>query len=144
MSFDLRLINGDLVIKDGDLDIVKDQEKLVQDILKICLTPVGSNVMNPGYGSYLSRTAIGSALDLDIFEGMAKSQLQNSLETLKQLQQIQQNDLLQKVTPQELLASIVDLQVVRNSVDFRLIDVVIKVLNRAFTRVSTSFEVSTI
>src|ERR1039458_5609818 len=38
MSFDLKLINGDLVIQNGELQTVTNSEKLIQDILKICLT----------------------------------------------------------------------------------------------------------
>ena len=35
MSFDLKLFGGDLVIKDGDFDVVEDSDKLVQDVLKL-------------------------------------------------------------------------------------------------------------
>ena len=54
MSFDLKIINGDLVIKNGQLTTVVDSEKLIQDILKICLTEAGSNPMQPWYGSSIS------------------------------------------------------------------------------------------
>ena len=41
MSFDLKITNGDLVINNGLLTIVVDSEKLIQDILKICLILIG-------------------------------------------------------------------------------------------------------
>ena len=34
MSFDLKIINGDFVLKNGDLDIITVQQKLIQDIIK--------------------------------------------------------------------------------------------------------------
>ena len=41
MSFDFRIINGDLEIgTDGDLGKVEDTEKLIQEILKMAHTPL--------------------------------------------------------------------------------------------------------
>ena len=39
MSFDLKLLNKNLVLDNGKLSIVTSTNKLIQDILKIILTP---------------------------------------------------------------------------------------------------------
>ena len=75
MSYDIKIKNGDFSIENGDLKKVTDSEKLIQDILKICLTAVGSNPLNPWYGSFLSKSIIGSAVDTSMVADIAKIQL---------------------------------------------------------------------
>src|ERR1035437_4382520 len=89
MSFDLKIINKDLVLKNGQLRTVIDSEKLIQDILKICLTNVGSNQLQPGYGSFISRTLVGSPMHTSVLVQVAKSQLNSCLDNLKSLQERQ-------------------------------------------------------
>lgn len=141
MSYDIKIINGDFSLKNGDLDIVEGQDKLIQDILKICLTEVGANIYNPWYGSYIHRSLIGSNLDTNITADVAKSQLQNSLETLQKLQQLQTSDTMQKVSPSEHIAAISNISVDRSASDPRFIEVIINVLSRAFSRTTVKFDV---
>src|SRR5271170_4302310 len=104
MSFDLQIINGDLVLQNGALGTVINSQKLIQDILKIALTPAGSNPLQPWYGSFISRSLIGSPLASSIILQVAQSQLQNALENLMTLQQKQVKS-FQMVTPDEQLNS---------------------------------------
>ena len=143
MSFDLKIVNGDLSIKNGDLDTINGKDKLIQDVLKIVLTEVGSNPFNPWYGSYVSRTLIGSYLDSDIVLSAAKNQLQIAIENLKALQQ-KQLESGQKMSPEEQISVILNVIVDRNAFDPRLFEVVIKILNKSFGKVDTSFRVSNI
>lgn len=143
MSFDLKIINGDLVIQNGDLRTVVDSEKLIQDILKICLTNVGSNPFNPGYGSFLSRTVIGNAMYTTSVVTIAKSQLTTCLTNLQTLQQ-KQIQSRQRVSADEQLAAVSDISVVRNTIDPRLFNVTIKVLSKGYKPITTAFTVSTI
>ena len=89
MSFDLKIINRDLVINQGDLQTVQDSEKLIQDILKMLLTEAGSNPIHPGYGSYLSRSVVGNAAGTSVIVQIAQAQINNCLSGLQQLQQMQ-------------------------------------------------------
>ena len=73
MSFDLKLINGDLSIKNGDMELVTGGDKLIQDILKISVTPAGANPFSLWYGSLIAKTLIGSHLDQDIIVESAKN-----------------------------------------------------------------------
>jgi phage baseplate assembly protein W len=143
MSFDLKIINGDLVIQNGDLRTVVDSEKLIQDILKICLTNVGANPLQPGYGSFLSRTIIGNAMYTTAIVTIAKSQLNTCLTNLQTLQKKQVQS-RQRMSADEQLAAITDISVVRNQLDPRLFDVRIKGLTKGFKPITTAFKVSTI
>ncbi len=143
MSFDLRLVNGDLSIKSGDLDTVSASDKLIQDILKIAITQAGANPFATWYGSLVSRTLIGSNLDDRIIVSAAESQLRLALTTLQNLQ-IKQVEMRQPMVAAEQIASILDISVERYKLDPRLFNVSIKCLTKAFKPVETSFLVSPI
>lgn len=141
MSWDLKILNGDLSLQNGDLQQVTDTDKLVQDILKICLTTAGADPMNTWYGSYISRSLVGSTLDTSITVQLAQSQLQNAIENLKNLQAAQIKS-FQKVSPAEQIAAITNISIQRSTIDPRVFIVTVKVLSKALTNVSTSFNVT--
>jgi phage baseplate assembly protein W len=143
MSFDLKISNGDLVIDSGDVKIVQDSEKLIQDILKMCLTSAGSNPMFPWYGSFLSRTIIGSPQNTDVLIQVSKSQLNTALETLKSLQELQVKS-YQRVSADEQISAILDISILRSQIDLRFIEVKIKALTKGLKPITTAFRVSTI
>lgn len=142
MSYDLRINEGDLVIaSDADLDRVEDNEKLVQDILKMLMTPVGSNVFFPWYGSLLPGTMIGQVIDETFRRTAIEQQINNSLEMIQKLQRQQAAD-GQRVTPGELLAAIQSVEVNRNVVDPTYFTIHVKVLTKAFTTAVASLDVT--
>lgn len=143
MSFDLKIVNGDLVVNQGSLQTVTDSEKLIQDILKICLTDVGSNPLHPSYGSFLSRSVIGNALQTSVVIQIAKSQINSCLINLQTLQQLQVKS-LQRVTADEQLAAVTGISVTRSTFDPRLFNVKISCMTKGFQPVTTAFTVSTI
>lgn len=141
MSFDLKVKAGDLSISNGDLEIISDRDKLEQDLLKICLTPIGGNPIATWYGSPVSRNLIGSFLSEDILLNTGKNQLINSLETLKKLQQ-EQFRTGQSMTPGEQIFAVQSVSINRNRVDPTLIDVLISVLSKTFNRVDAQFRLT--
>lgn len=141
MSWDLFVQNGDLQIQNGDLQQVTDTNKLVQDILKICLTTAGADPMNPWYGSYISRSLIGANLDQSITIQIAQSQLQNAIENLKNLQAAQVKS-FQQVSAAEQISAILAIAITRSTTDPRIYNVSIKVLSKALTPVSTTFNIT--
>lgn len=143
MSFDLKIKNGDLVINNGVLQTVVDSEKLIQDILKMCLTTAGTNPLHPWYGSFISRTIVGNPLNSDVLVQISKSQLNTSLENLKNLQD-QQVKTFQRVSADEQIGAILDISIIRNQIDPRLFDVKIKALTKGIKPITTAFRVSTI
>jgi phage baseplate assembly protein W len=143
MSFDLKIINGDLVIVNGALRTVVDSEKLIQDILKLALTTAGSNPIHPWYGSFISRTLVGNPNYTTMLVQIGKSQLTTALNNLKQLQNIQVQS-FQRVSADEQLAAISDISITRNQIDPRFYNVVIKALTKGQKPITTAFNVSTI
>ncbi|KKN72145.1 hypothetical protein LCGC14_0413570 [marine sediment metagenome] len=140
MSFDFKISDGDLSIgQDGDLKKVENTEKLIQDILKIVITPMGSNQFYPWYGSRVSKSLIGQVFDFEFLSTVASSQLQNALENLQRLQQEQARQ--QSVTPFEQLAALKGVRVERNQVDPRYFLVVISAVTRALTEANTSLTI---
>lgn len=141
MSFDLKIFEGDVKISNnGDVEKVENSDKLIQDILKIAVTPIGSNKFFPMYGSPISRSLIGSAFSMTFSSTFAADQLKSSLETLQKLQKVQQAA-GQKVTAAELLAAIRQVSIERNQTDPRYFRVVIKILSKDFVAFSPEFTI---
>lgn len=140
MSFDLQVLNGDLVIKNSDLATVTGKDKLIQDLLKIALTDAGGNVLNPWYGTLIGKSLVGSVLNSDILLSVAQTQLQNAVETLKKLQNMQVAE-GQSVTPDEQIAFIQNISIIQSPYDPRLYQTTINVLSRAYGKVSATFTV---
>jgi hypothetical protein len=143
MSFDLKLFGGDLVIRNGDFETVEDSNKLVQDILKLVSTQLGSNPFFPAYGSPISQAMIGSVFEREFAEDIATQQLRASLERLQDLQndQIRQNQI---VTPSEQIAAIEDVRVSQAQNDPRYYIVNLTVISKAFQRVPVQFAVASV
>jgi hypothetical protein len=143
MSFDLKIISGDLSIKNGDVQKITDNDKLIQDLLKICVTPAGSNPLQPWYGSLLSKTMIGSPMKNDMILQISKIQLENALQNLKS-QQERQSRQFQNMSPFEQINYIQDISISRSSEDYRLYKVRVTVLSKGLKSLTTTFDVTTI
>lgn len=143
MSFDLKIIAGDLVLNQGSLVTVVDSEKLIQDILKICLTAAGTNPLHPWYGSFISRTLIGNANQTSMLVQIAKSQLTTALTNLQQLQNLQLQS-FQRMSADEQITAILDISVLQSQINPTLFNVRVQVLSKGLKPISTSFAVNTI
>lgn len=143
MSYDLKVVGGDLVLTNGQLKTVSNSEKLVQDILKICLTTAGSNPIHPWYGSFISRTIVGNPNYTSILVQIAKSQLNTALQNLKDLQDLQIKA-FQRVSAEEQIAAISNISIIRNQLDPRLFDVQIRVVTKSLKAINANFRVDTL
>lgn len=142
MSFDFKIQNGDLSIgSDGDLKQVENTDKLIQDILKIATTLRGSKPRYPFYGSLISSGLIGSAFPEDFANSYASNQLKDAVQTLSELQKIQEKT--QYLSPQESIAAVKQVSIDRFIQDPRVFLVYISVINKAFTKVDAQFEFNT-
>lgn len=141
MSFDLKIVSGDLSIENGQLATITGTAKLEQDLLKIALTEVGSDPMQPWYGSLVGRSLIGNLLPSDILLSTAKTQLQTAIENLKTLQNLQVSS-GQRTSPDEMIATIKNISIFKNPSDPTAMTVLISVYSRAFGQVNATFEVS--
>lgn len=140
MSFDLKIINGDLSIQSGDLAKVQDTEKLSQDILKILVTSLGANPFFPWYGSLIGSDLIGGVVDFNFVQSIAEQQIESSLNTLKQLQNAQQNS-YQNLSASELLAATRSVSIERDTVDPTIFTVAVSVVSRALKSINVDFQI---
>ncbi len=142
MSFDLKIQDGDLVIaSNGDLATVENTDKLVQDVLKIISTQIGSNPFFPWYGSPITKSLVGRAYDTNFISSIASQQLRASLERLQAMQR-EQLRTSQVVTPREQIAAISRVQVDRNITDPRFFKIVLTVLSKAFLQVPIELDLT--
>ena len=138
MSFDLKIVNNDLRINvDGSLQTVRNNDKLFQDIIKIILTPLGSNKFFKWYGSTLTARVVGQGLDNTLMQIEIQRSVEDALFNLISLQKSQ--SFTQYVSPGETLASISEISVVRNESDPRQYEIYVSVLTRKLTIVETTF-----
>jgi phage baseplate assembly protein W len=138
MSFDLKITDNDLRLNpDGSLQTVHDNEKLIQDILKIVLTSAGSNKIFRWYGSALGASIIGNVLDSTQLETEVARSVQTALSNLVALQKSQGRT--QYMSAGETIAAIRGVSVIRSETDPRIYEVGISVLTRKLTIVEDTF-----
>jgi hypothetical protein len=138
VSFDLKIENNNLVINpDGTLQTVSDNPKLVQDIIKALLTPLGSNRFFRWYGNSLASTIVSENLDDVMIEIEAERSIQDTLGNLLILQKEQAKN--QYVSAGETIAAIREISVTRDDVDPRQYQVTVSVLTRKLTLVEETF-----
>jgi len=141
MSFDLKVKNGNLVISGGQLVTVEGTDKLAQDIVKIIITPAGSNVFYPWYGSILSKVSIGSSADFTFINSFAESQIRDALEKLRLIQE-RQIASGQRVTAAEQLAAIQYIKITQNTVDPTMWIINVRVLSKALSSTDVNLNIS--
>lgn len=138
MSFDLKLENNDLKLNpDGSIQTVRDNDKLIQDIIKAVLTPIGDNKFHPWYGSSLSGIMIGEILENNLIETEAERSIQDTLNTIISLQKAQSQ--YQYVSAGEMIAAVTNVSVLRSDIDPRQYQITISVLTRKLTVVEETF-----
>lgn len=141
MSYDLKIKSGDIVIdQSGDLQKVEHTDKLVQDCLKILVTPVGGNPFFTWYGSLISKLLVGTAEDETFIRTISDDQIRRALTNLQELQRKQQ-DSNQKISAAELLAAIQTVSVKRNKLDPTMYTVFARVLSKDLKSVGVRFDV---
>jgi ferritin-like protein len=141
MSFDLKILKKKLVISNGKLAIVQNTEKLVQDIFKILITPVGGNPLFSWYGSYLGFQSIGTANeDPAQLQVIARTQIENALNKLKSLQDMQINS-YQNVSSSEQIAGFKSINVGNDLNDPRRYIVNVVVIAKDLKQVPITFNV---
>jgi len=128
MSFDARLENGDLVINE-DIEILEDTDKLLQDSIKLLLTPLGSWIFDPQYGTKLSIDLIGEALPSWISEQNLSSLVIAAFEHYKDIQKAQVAS-GQFLSDAERLASVANVEVFRDRSDPRQFNTFITLVTR--------------
>lgn len=134
MSFDFALVGNDLAkLPDGKIRTITDTPKLRQDVLKIILTPLGSNKFHMWYGCTVAEDIIGKNLPDNVMILDIKTSIAQSLERLKTLQMRQATS--QKVTLSELINLVGNVNAYRSPEDPRQIKIEVVVYSRRLTKV---------
>jgi hypothetical protein len=143
MSWDFKLKNGDLSLgASGQPSKVFNDEKLRQDILKIILTPLGTNPAYPWYGSPINSQVIGQILDDKIIKMEASNAVIYALTNLIRLQKDQERS-GQFISPSEAISQILEVLVEKSQFDPRQMNVQVDVATRRANVVSEAFTLST-
>lgn len=140
MSFDLELVDSDLRIQaDGTLRTVEKTKKLRQDVIKVILTPIGDAKFHPWYGSNINENSIGNILPEDLLFENLSTAITESLERLLTLQRSQATQ--QRVSLEELIAVVQEVQVDRDPRDPRVVHVRVLVLSKSLSPVEEVFSI---
>ena len=138
MSFDLKIVSNDLAINsDGTLQTVINNDKLIQDIIKAILTPIGSNKFFKWYGCAVNSRVIGQNLDATLTQIEIQRSIQDTLTNLISLQKAQART--QYVSAGESIAAVQEILVLRNTEDPRQFEIYVSVLTRKLTIAETTF-----
>jgi len=140
MSFDIEIVNSDIKIKaDGTVSTVTDTPKLRQDVLKIILTPVGSNKFHPWYGCSVTESIVGRNLPENMMLQEIRTTINESLDKLKTLQIAQSSG--QSVSLAEIISVIGNIEAGRNPIDPRQVNVLISILTKRLTKIEEIFTI---
>lgn len=141
MSFDLALTSdGDLNINaDGTIQTVSDTPKLRQDILKIIITPLGSNLNQLWYGCSIGDDVIGNNLEASHQLQIIQAGITQSLQRLQALQKIQATT--QQVSLAETIASIGGVTVERDTSDMRQLNILVTVFSKQLAQLQELFTI---
>ena len=141
MSFDLQIVGGDIAInRDGSLALVRDNDKLCQDIIKILLTRLGENQYHPQYGSEIGALQIGSIPDPELLELDLTSSAESAVRKLISLQRAQARR-GQFQSPGEVIVEIRGIEVARDKADPRLYNIFISVITQKLTTINETVTV---
>jgi len=138
MSFDLKITDNDLSINpDGTLQTVQENDKLVQDIVKAILTPLGSNLFFKWYGCAIGAKTIGQIYDETTIQMEVERSIQDTLTNIIALQQAQAQS--QYVSAGETIAAIQNVSVMRSEIDPRQFEIYVSILTRKLTPLDIQF-----
>jgi len=112
---------------------------LAQDVLKLLNTPIGTNPVNPGYGSTLTVNQIGTNPSIEGLIEQTKRIISESLEQLI-LQQAYQSA-IQTLTDAETIIDFETPIVVSDPQDPRQFNIVVNAISKALTPLSVALVV---
>ena len=142
MSFDFKLDGGDIKIgPSGTIVQVVDDAKLRQDLLKIILTPLGTNQLYPWYGSPINARTVGKLLDPKILKLEATNAIIYAINNLMKLQKDQERS-GQFLTPSEAISQMLEVLVEQSRFDGRQFNVSVSVATRRSNVVSEAFSLA--
>lgn len=120
--YDIQILNGDINFAAGEFKLVRDEQKLVQMLVKALITPLRTASLRPNYGTYLGNV-LGHAMPEFIYLTKIEDSVRACVADLQAAQARAANR--QYVSPGEQIRQILYVKVSRNGIDSRQIDVYI-------------------
>lgn len=134
MSFDLALSKGDLTLgNDGDLRKIRNNSKIIQDVLKELHIYRGSDPFNPQRGVELTADKIGENLNRQFIESKMTADVLDVLNTLVSTQEKQAR--YQRLTEAEQIKEIGEVSVEQDKNEPRQYNVRITVIAKDYSEI---------
>lgn len=140
MSFDIKIISGDFSFdSQGRFNLVRDNNKLVQDVLKLINTTLGADAFVPNYGVSITNVSIGALTTANVIAQQLEAEILTGIQRIQQEQQsLEQQQLL---TPAERIQNIDQVFVEQDEVDPRQYNIFIELTTQARTPITVNTEV---
>jgi hypothetical protein len=122
--YDIEIYNGDINFAKGGFTLVRDEAKLVQSLVKILITPLRNASLRPNYGTYLGNV-LGHAMPEFIYLTKISDSVKDSINYL--ISEQSKASQTQYVSPGERIRELLYVEVLRNSLDSRQLDVYVGV-----------------
>lgn len=132
MSFDLALSKGDLTLaNDGDIRKVRNNSKLIQDVLKELHIPKQSDPFNLSRGVELTADKIGEGVNKQFIESKMTADI---IETLNRLVAIQSRQGREQIlTEAEQIKDLGNIEVSQDSLDPRQYNIKLTVITKGYS-----------
>lgn len=105
MSFDIKIVNGDISFDgQGRAELVRNNNKLVQSVLKLISTSLGSDPFEPGYGLGITVDSLGSVTTASVTTQKLEAEILSGIQVLQAEQQTLART--QVLTPGEIIQNI--------------------------------------
>lgn len=122
---DLEIINGDINFANGQPVVISDEQKLVQSLVKILVTPLRATSVRPGYGTYLTNILGHANIPDHIYLTKIRDAIEDAINNL--MRQQAEASKRQYVSGGERIRNLLYVDVVRDPVDQRQLDIYIGV-----------------
>ena len=125
MSFDVKIVNGDLSLDEqGRVELVRNNDKLVQSVLKLISTTLNSDVFAPDYGLSITTDSLGVPNTASVTEQKMQAEITLGIQRLQR----EQESLAQQqvLTPGERIRNIDNIAVEQDESDPRQFNIFIE------------------
>jgi phage baseplate assembly protein W len=137
MAFDLKIVNGDFSFDlAGRIELVRNNDKVVQEVLKLIGTTLGSDPFNPNYGVSVTESSIGKVSRASLTTQQLESEILTGIETLQREQQSLVRQ--QILTAAELIERIDGVSVVQDESDPRQYNIFIELTTKGQTPITVN------
>ena len=140
MAFDIKIQNGDIAFDaQGRIELVRNNNKLVQEVLKLINTTLGYDPFDPSYGISATTNTLGSISTSSVTSQRLESEITRGLQRLKAEQLSLERQ--QILTPGERIENINSIIVEQDETDPRQYNIFIELTTGEQTPITVTAEI---